>query len=198
MPKIQLLDSSGTASAKAKKIAQAAIDQFNKYNGHDEGSSLLKPQIKKYWSEIGFEFESVEVAWSAVFVSWCVVKGGGLNSTQFRPNPAHSVFVYDALNHQRAYEGHRVDAYAPRVGDIIHHNRGGTKHDFDFAKANPNFQSHSCIVIQKGEDANGKFVLTIGGNESDTVGKARWALNPNGTLVQRAKNPIICVLRLTI
>jgi len=61
MSNLQLLDSTGTSSAKAKKIAQTAIDQYNKYHGYDEGSKELAPQVKKYWAESGFEFPGVEM-----------------------------------------------------------------------------------------------------------------------------------------
>lgn len=200
MAKIELKDTTGSAGATARKIALKAIEQYNKYNGLDEGSPKLSQQIKKYWQENGFDFPGVETAWSAVFVSWCITKSG-LTRDQFKPDSNHSLFVHDILHNKRAYTVYKVDEYAPRIGDVIHHNREGGKktlEDMAMTSGFKSFASHSAIVVQKGEDAQGKFVVTVGGNESDTVGKKRWALKSNGTLIQRLKNPIICVMRLTI
>jgi len=45
------------------------------------------------------------------------------------------------------------------VGDIIQNNREGNRFDFAFARANPNYISHSAIVIEVGEDTQGRFAF---------------------------------------
>lgn len=49
-------------------------------------------------------------------------------------------------------------------------------------------------VVELGQDANGRFALTVGGNEGDSVGRKRVELRSDGTIRQRAANPFICVI----
>ena len=89
------------------------------------------------------------------------------------------------------FRGHRVTEYAPKLGDLIHHNRDGGTLSFDFARANTGYPSHSAIVVDF-ELRNGvRHAVTIGGNEflsggTGTVGKKRFALDLNGFLNQSA------------
>jgi hypothetical protein len=46
-----------------------------------------------------------------------------------------------------------------------------------------------------GQDAVGRFARTIGGNESDTVGTSRLALNDAGIIRQRSRRPFIAVIQ---
>jgi hypothetical protein len=59
--------------------------------------------------------------------------------------------------------------YAPRVGEIIHNNRGGQTLNYSLAAAHQSYQSHSAIVVEIGNNANGGYVITVGSNEGDTV-----------------------------
>lgn len=185
------LDSHIEVSDFAKAVAAAALGQLSEVHGRDEGA--IESLIRKYWDAVGGGFESVEVAWSAVFISFCVRKAGA-TSGEFKFSAAHSVFVNDAINHQdRAYLGVPLNQHAPRVGDIIQNNRTAAHHDFEFAKTHTQYESHSAIVVEKGEDHLGKFVTTVGGNEGDSVRKKRVPLNPDGT-VNNASRRFICVL----
>ena len=77
------------------------------------------------------------------------------------------------------FRGHRVTEYAPKLGDLIHHNRDGGTLSFDFARANTGYPSHSAIVVDF-EVRNGvRHAVTIGGNEflsggTGTVGMKRF------------------------
>jgi hypothetical protein len=184
------VDSLAEVSQFAKDVAAAALGELNRVHGRDEGD--IEPIIREYWKAVGGGFTSVEVAWSAVFISFCVKKAGA-TKTQFKFSARHSEFVHQAIHHPGAYKGVPLSEHAPRVGDIIQNNRTKVLHDFAFAKANDSYESHSAIVVEKGEDHLGKYVMTIGGNEGDTVKKVRVALNPDGT-VQNGKGRFICVL----
>ena len=94
-----------------------------------------------------------------------------------------------------AFRGVEIAADSARVGDIIQNNRGGTSNDFAFAKANANYPSHSAIVVARGEDHLGKFALTVGGNESNSIRRVRVQLNDDGSVRQRATNAYICILK---
>jgi hypothetical protein len=183
------------ASMFAEEVADVALEQHGRFQFLNEEDDKLCKQIKRYWQETVGGFRScIDVPWSAVFVSWCV-KQGGAASSEFKFAAAHSVFVHDAINSPRAYEGLDITDHAPAIGDIIQNNRGGTRHDFRFASANPNYTSHSAIVVEVGQDSVGRFALTIGGNESDAIRRTRVALRTDGRIQQKTQNPYICVLK---
>lgn len=188
-----------TPSIFARKLASVAQEQHTKFQFTNEADSALCKQIKKWTKDIGFTFTScTEVPWSAVFVSWCV-KQAGATKAEFKFAMAHSVFVNqaikNAINGQGVFRGFDITAEKPAVGDIIQHNRRNNNFDFDFARTNEHYESHSVIVIEIGQDVNGGFAFCIGGNESDSVRRSVVPLNANGFIKQRAGNPFICVIK---
>jgi hypothetical protein len=182
----------------AKKLAAVAQEQHDTFHMMDEADPDLCRQIRKYWTDLNLGFEScVTVPWSAVFVSWCVKKAGA-TAAEFKFAAAHSVFVHEAIknaiNGQGVFHGLDINAHAPAVGDIIQNNRGGTTHDFAFARTHRNYQSHSAIVVEVGQDADGGFALVIGGNEGNSIRRTVVRLKSGGLIKQRASNPFICVI----
>jgi hypothetical protein len=182
------------ASKFASDLANAAISQHAQFRFLDEDDERLCSQIKRFWNETVGGFQNCEVPWSAVFVSWCV-KQAGATTNDFKFAGAHSVFVHDAIHHPRAFKGIDITDDDPEIGDIIQNNRGGTNHDFKFAKQNANYASHSAIVVEVGQDTDGRFAMTIGGNETDAIRLKRVALKSNGRIRQKAINPYICLLK---
>ena len=182
----------------AKKLAAVAQEQHDTFHMMDEADPDLCRQIRKYWTDLNLGFEScVTVPWSAVFVSWCVKKAGA-TAAEFKFAAAHSVFVHEAIknaiNGQGVFHGLDISAHPPAVGDIIQNNRGGTTHDFAFARTHRNYQSHSAIVVEVGQDADGGFALVIGGNEGNSIRRTVVRLKSGGLIKQRASNPFICVI----
>jgi hypothetical protein len=112
---------------------------------------------------------------------------------------AHSVFVNaaikNAINETGVFQGFDINAQPPSVGDIIQNNRRNNTFDFAFAKTHTSYESHSMIVIEIGQDAEGGFAFCIGGNESDSVRRSVVRLNSQGLIKQRAGNPFICVIK---
>jgi hypothetical protein len=183
----------------ALKLAKVAQDQHTKFFQKNEADPELCGQIKKYWEAVGVPFTScTTVPWSAVFVSFCV-KQAGATATEFQFSPSHSVFVHKAiqnmLNNTGVFRGFDIASHAPSIGDIIQNNRSGGTVNFAFATANSQYSSHSAIVVQTGQDSSGKFALTIGGNESDSIRGTKVRLNNNGFIIQRANNPYISIIK---
>ncbi|HEX8072994.1 MAG TPA: DUF2272 domain-containing protein [Pyrinomonadaceae bacterium] len=190
-------------STFAKKLAAVAQDQHDRFHMINEADPVLCRQIKKYWTDLrrftGVGFTSCTgVAWSAIFVSWCV-KQAGATSAEFKFAAAHSVFVFEAirnaLNATGVFQGFDISAQGPAVGDIIQNNRSGNGFDFAFARTHRHYESHSAIVVETGEDAAGRYALTIGGNEHDSVRRTLVRLNPEGLIKQIGGNHFICVLK---
>jgi len=164
-------------------LCEVTLSLWTPLHGIDENNEPLRSQIEDFWTELGFSFPGVETPWSAVFVSYCVKKAGAI-AGEFEFAAAHSVFVHKAINHPAAFEGLPIGGNAVSVGDIIQNNRGGTHHTFAFAKVHSAYASHSAIVVSCGEDANGKFAVTIGGNEGDSIRKKIVRLNEDGSIQQ--------------
>jgi hypothetical protein len=127
------------------------------------------------------------------------VKTAGATAAEFEFSAAHSVFVHKAI--QNALDGTgvfravRITEDAVRVGDILQNNRDGQHFDYDFAKENAHYTSHSTIVVSRGEDSMGKFAMVVGGNESDSIRRTRVPLNSDGSVRQRDPSPFICLIK---
>jgi len=192
------IEPKSTASDYAKKLAAIAELEFNAFYLEDENDPNLSRRIKQYWTGLGFSFPGVGTPWSAVFVSWCV-KTAGATVSEFKFDPTHSVFVHaaikNAVNKTGVFQAFEIDSYAPRVGDIIQNNREENTYDFAYAKADSSYKSHSAIVVETGTDSKGNYLLTVGGNESDSVGKELIRLTSGGLLKQPITNPFICVIK---
>jgi hypothetical protein len=175
-----------------------AAKEYDVFHLQSESDPELSRRIEQYWRGLNLPFPGVGEAWSAVFVSWCV-KQAGATADEFKFSPQHSVFVRWAIDNMQAQHGlfraHPIDECAPSVGDIIQNNRGGANHDFAFAARHGDYPSHSAIVVETGHDPTGRYAVTIGGNESDSIRRKRVALNDEGFIVQRPRDPFICVIQ---
>ena len=94
---------------------------------------------------------------------------------------SYSVYVHAAIANGDAgrgvFRGHPTTAYAPQLGDIIHHNRMGGTLSFEFARAHTGYPSHGVIVVDFETTAGVRHAITIGGNEglpggTGTVGRS--------------------------
>jgi hypothetical protein len=181
------------------RLARVAEVQHAQFHMNNEADPILCRRIRRYWTELGLSFVScVEVPWSAVFVSWCVQQAGA-TAAEFRFSAAHSEFVHAAIRNARAgtgaFRAFPVDFRGPVVGDIVQVNRGGQTFDYAFAETHTAYASHSAIVVEVGGDSVGRFALTIGGNESDSIRQTIVRLTPAGFVRQRPTNPFICVIQ---
>lgn len=183
-------------SQLASSVAAIAEDQFNRYRQYHETHPPLRNQIKRYWTETGFDFPDVGTPWSAVFVSWCFWKAGAAKA-DFPFNPQHSQFIKKFIANADAGKGalraYPITAQPVTVGDIIQNNRNGGTIDYNEARTNGSYPSHTAIVVKVGTDADGNYALTIGGNEGDTVGRRVVRLDAKGRVRQIGKY-YICVV----
>lgn len=190
-----------TPSAFASRLASIARQRHDDFQLVNEADPQLCGQIKRWTEAIGATFVSCTSnnhPWSAVFVSSCV-KEAGATATEFKFSLAHSVFVHkaiqNAVNGSGVFHGVEINVHAPKVGDIIHHNRNNARLSFNFAKQNSQYKSHSVIVVELGRDELGRFALCIGGNEGDAIRRTKVRLTPQGFVQQRGRNPFICVIK---
>src|SRR5262245_9085052 len=189
-------------AAPRPTVMAIAKAEFDRFHGIDEGDQPLRGRIADYYEAAGgsrnLDPTLDENAWSAAFVSFCI-KESGATLDQFKFNLSHSVFVNAAIANADAnrgvFRGHRITEYAPKLGDLIHHNRSGGTLTFDFARAHTGYPSHSAIVVDFETRHGVRHAVTIGGNESNSIGKKFFPLNDNGLLDQSEIGPrLICVV----
>jgi hypothetical protein len=187
----------GGGGGYPQQVAIIAKQQYQQFHEFEEDDAPMSAQIRHYWEDIGFDFPGVTTPWSAVFVSW-IMRQAGANASEFKASTAHSRFVFWAIHNKNngtgLFWGHAIPNHPVKVGDIIQNNRGGQNLTYNFAAAHEAYQSHSAVVVELGSDGNGRYAITIGGNEANAVGRKRVALDSNGMVRQRDTNPYICVI----
>lgn len=184
------------ATSFVKTLTRIALAEFAAYSEHTETDDVLGPRIRRYWEDIGKTFPGVDIAWSGAFVSWCIWTAG---ARDFPVSGRHGDYVRWAIANADAsaglFQGMAFDAVAPALGDLIQWNRPGGSLDFAYARTHKAYASHVAIVVGLAQDQHGPHALTIGGNESDSVGRTRVPLNTEGHIIQRQKRPFMTLIR---
>lgn len=192
-------DNTASTSYVAKLVATAK-SEYEAFHTIAETDEPLRSRIDTYCNGIGIAAPSDISAfpWSATFVSWCV-KTAGATASEFRFSAAHAVFVKAAIANADAQTGvfraRPINSYAPRIGDLVHRNRSGGRVTYAQARVSSDYISHSAIVVELGEDQLGRYAVTIGGNESDSIRRTRVQLDGAGLVRQSTANPFICVVQ---
>lgn len=187
------------ASPFAIKLATVATKEFDDFHEFNENSQPLRSRIDVYCSAAGVPRpqEISEFPWSAVFISWCV-KTAGATAEEFEFSETNAVFVKAAIANADAnvgvFRARSISSYRPKIGDLIHRNRAGGKISYAQARSRSDYPSHSAIVVDLITNASGKFAVTIGGNESNSIRRQRVRLTPSGFVLQTKTDPYICVI----
>jgi hypothetical protein len=163
------------------------------------GDQQLEQQIVRYCRETGIPLTPlVKAHYSAAFISWCICSAGASRS-EFAPVAGHAQYArrakVDAERESGLFRARRLEDYPPQVGDIIHVNRDGGAMTYELLHGEtPYYPAESGIVVQARE---GSACIVMGNCEpAGNVGMPELVLNSDGKLVQRAKDPIICVIEV--
>jgi hypothetical protein len=198
-----------TTSDFAQRLVGVAVGEHKTFAGKQENDKDLKDRIYNTYLKdldaadpndaLGWNMSSNigSWAWSATFVSWCVLHAGA-TVQEFDFSIRHAVFVQKAIQNAKGKTGvfraHRIEDYAPKVGDIIAGNRSGGKLSYDDAEDSDNYPSHTAIVVELKQEGNARYAVTIGGNESDSIRRKDVVLTPQGRVKQKTPEPYICVI----
>lgn len=172
-----------------------ANDQALAWEGLDEFSSQGRDLASSYFAKIGDSYNLGKLNkgksvphWSAATVSSGVMAGLGANNKEeaqalgFNPTASHSGYVRDAFKTLKN-PNYKYNKYVPtkmsdaefEVGDILVKGRrtkkgvGTSKWSYeDFASHDNDYPSHGDIIVDKGTDDKGDYVILAGGNLSDT------------------------------
>jgi hypothetical protein len=184
-----------------RRLANVALAEFEAFHELSESDPALRNRIRSaYTGDLGVAPPAniSQYAWSAVFISWCALTAGA-TAAEFRFAESHSVFVHtaiaNAINDRGVFRAWPIDVYAPQIGDIIQNNRRGNSFNYDHARDNPEYPSHSAIVVEFIEVRGTRYAVTVGGNESDSIRRKRVELDERGFIVQRRADPYICTIQ---
>jgi hypothetical protein len=124
------------------------------------------------------------------------MRKAGASKEEFAATVAHWEYATRAIRNPSSgiLRARTIDSYAPQVGDIVHVNRDGGTVDYKRAAGPSRYLSESGIVVDVRE--GDREVVVVMGNQEPrgTVGTETLASAESGLLLQRALNPIICVL----
>ncbi|MFE0756462.1 DUF2272 domain-containing protein [Inquilinus sp. NPDC058860] len=197
-------------SAFAQRLATVAIGEHQRFSGVPETDRRLRSRIYDTYlaqlkaadpnDPLGWAMSSdiSAWAWSATFVSWCLLDAGATNQ-EFDFSIRHAMYIRKAIADADAGRGvfraRPIDSYAPDIGDVICANRGRGRVTYDEARSRDSYNSHGAIVVDLIERAGKRYAVTVGGNESDSIRRTEVELTRAGTVRQRSVNPYICVIQ---
>jgi hypothetical protein len=179
------------------ELVRIAREESQSFGSYQRGDPELEERIEFYCNEVGIPATAcVKAHYSAVFISWCM-RAAGASREEFPETAAHWEYAALALKNAENGEGlfwaRRIEHYAPKPGDIVHVNRADGKVTYDQI-GNGHYRAESGFVIEVGV----KEALIVMGNQEPrgNVGTEKLALTTSGLLVQRTKDPFICVIEV--
>jgi hypothetical protein len=146
-------------------------------------SNQYNDLVRKYAKARGRLDGTIDLAWSAAFISYCMqMAGAGAN---FPYSSGHATWMILSIKNRRggrlkaALVGYRPGEIPLRPGDLIARPReAGVTYDNAVAKGW--FVSHSDIVVEI--DTENKVAYVVGGNVGQSVSKAKVTIDSNGKL----------------
>jgi len=159
--------------------------------------------------------------WSAAFICYVMKTAGVRQSHGFEFAPRHLNYIVGALRNRERSDTTRPFWLVDHVelanevtlepGDLLCYNRKvkqvWTTHTYSslrrafWENGNQNRavtgSSHTALIVGTGQDARGRFVQTIGGNESQSVRLRRVDLDANGGISNAQARHIFGLIKLT-
>lgn len=146
-------------------------------------SAQYNDLVKKFAKAKGKLDGTVDLAWSAAFISYCMQMAGAGSSFPYAPG--HVTWMILSIKNRKANKlkaplvGYRLGEIPLQPGDLIGRPReeGVT---YDNAVAKGWFVSHSDIVVEI--DKANKVAYVVGGNVGQSVSKAKVTIDDQGRL----------------
>lgn len=183
-----------------QRLIAIAKKEYADWHKFRETDPPLENHIRQYCRDLRFgQFDNIQsFQWSATFISWCFLQAGATDS-EFHFSEAHAVFVHHAIQNAEAgtgvFRGWPISDYAPQLGDLIHGNQPHGTVTFEYARTHSEYHSHSAIIVDLIVENGVRYAVTIGGNESQTVGMHHVELTADGKVKQKTNLPYISVVQ---
>jgi D-alanyl-D-alanine dipeptidase len=182
--------------------------------GFADAAAALNAARRSAANELGWE-------WSAAFICFVMHASGVRRAHGFEFAARHMNYIVGALRNRERSDTTRPFWLVDHVelaheatlepGDLLCYNRPVrgvmTTHTYDSLRrafwenghqnVNPTGSSHTALVVAAGQDAQGRFVQTIGGNESGSVLLRRVALDANGGIPNAQARRIFGLIKMT-
>jgi hypothetical protein len=139
--------------------------------------------VKKFAKAKGRLDGTVDLAWSAAFISYCMQMAGA--GSNFPYSSGHATWMVQSIKNRRngklkaALVGFRLGEILLKPGDLVARPRqDGITYDNPVAKGW--FISHSDIVVEV--DKQNGVAYVVGGNVGQSVSKAKVTIDSDGNL----------------
>ena len=137
----------------------------------------------RYGTGLNLDGDDTDHPWSAAFISY-TMRTAGVPDHLFPRSRRHSTYIHFAQQNalvndpDTAFIAHRLEAYAPKVGDLVAYTRSGAA-NYDRYVNRARYKSHTDIVtyVHHGE------IGVIGGNVADSVTLKRLKRGGAGRLI---------------
>lgn len=141
--------------------------------------------VKLYAKGKGRLDGTIDIAWSAAFISYCMQSSGA--GAQFPYSPGHYRWIINSIKNKMSGDldaglvGYRPDETALKTGDLLGKSRvkGVT---YENATSKKWFEAHSDIVVEI--DAAHRKAFVIGGNVGQSVSKVTIDLTSDGRVAE--------------
>tara|TARA_R110000744_G_scaffold329802_2_gene435352 strand:- start:3812 stop:4510 length:699 start_codon:yes stop_codon:yes gene_type:complete len=171
-----------------KNIVKTANEEWARF-GYDttgkDGKKIRKGKQEYesgYWQRVGDYWKQAlnknytgkdrDVAWSSAFISWVMLKSGGLFNIPFRKSASHSTYIREYVKNRKdgnlkaPFVAYRLNEKPAEVGDLVCYSREGSSDMYDRTGA---YKSHCDIVVAVDKKKN--EIEVIGGNVAQSVSK---------------------------
>ena len=149
-------------------------------------------RVADYWRAVDQPGRSGmdDIAWSAAFISWAVASAG-VPRDLFCPDQRHTIYVERIVERAKrpgaALIPHRIEAYAPKVGDLVCASREGSGTTLD----NLNRGAGHCDIVVETKPGE---IHTIGGNLGDSVSRSIFPSTASGLMTPLSGRPFFAVI----
>lgn len=147
------------------------------------GSTEYDRLVRAFAKNTGRLDGTINLAWSAAFISYCMQMGGA--GTAFPYAPGHATWIVKSIANKQngrlnaALVGYKPGEIPLSVGDLIGKPRvSGVTYGNAVSKGW--FESHSDIVVEVNTAKRSAFV--IGGNVGQSVSRVKVAITADGKL----------------
>jgi hypothetical protein len=188
----------GDWAAIRAKAVEIAMGEMRRWGNGARNESTMESVITDYWrGSVGW-LPKLEPgtsisrpAWSAVFVSWVMLKAGA--SPAFKPRGAHWLYVRDALDSGPAapVRAFAPSEHRPRPGDIVvkWRKRSTDLETIRTASRKTTIRTHGDIVIE----VTPSRLYAVGGNVSGSVKRRAYGLSADGFWSHPARVAIVAI-----
>jgi hypothetical protein len=167
----------------------------------EDEDATYSGRVNAYWRAVGkpgLYGMDCRQPWSAAFMSW-VLEGAGVPESQFRPAPAHWMYLTGLIEEAsfpgRYFVPRRIGDYSPEPGDLVCAYRGRHRPPGSGGYASAwglrGSPTHCDLVVSK----NGRSLEVIGGNVRNSVSRVTLELDSKGRLQPVPRRPWFLVIQ---